>query len=265
MNRTDFSNLLAFPSKLNQEQTVGVFSIIKEFPYFQAARALYLKGLKNKESFKYNKTLKTTAAYTSDRSILFDFITSEAFSQNNVSEQLKHNHEGLKTIKVTAFEDISNPPITKIAAIEVENKNDALETTLNIGTPLEFRKGETYSFSKWLQLTNISPIDRSDNVTKKTIRKQQTKQKLIDDFIEKSPKIKPLKTLEPTENLAEKPILESDSLMTETLARIYLEQKNYEKALQSYKILSLKYPEKSSLFADQIIAIKKLQEKNKNS
>ena len=265
MNRTDFSNLLAFPSKLNQEQTAGVFSIIKEFPYFQAARALYLKGLKNKESFKYNKTLKTTAAYTSDRSILFDFITSEAFSQNNVSEQLKHNHEGLKTIKVTAFEDISNPPITKIAAIEVENKNDALETTLNIGTPLEFRKGETYSFSKWLQLTNISPIDRSDNVTKKTIRKQQTKQKLIDDFIEKSPKIKPLKTLEPTENLAEKPILESDSLMTETLARIYLEQKNYEKALQSYKILSLKYPEKSSLFADQIIAIKKLQEKNKNS
>jgi hypothetical protein len=71
--------------------------------------------------------------------------------------------------------------------------------------------------------------------------------------------------LEPIENLAEKPIIESDSLMTETLARIYLEQKNYEKALQSYKILSLKYPEKSSLFADQIKAIKKLQEKNKNS
>ena len=71
--------------------------------------------------------------------------------------------------------------------------------------------------------------------------------------------------MEPIENLAEKPILESDSLMTETLARIYLEQKNYEKALQSYKILSLKYPEKSSLFADQIKAIKKLQEKNKNS
>jgi hypothetical protein len=71
--------------------------------------------------------------------------------------------------------------------------------------------------------------------------------------------------LEPIENLAEKTIVESETLMTETLARIYLEQKNYEKALQSYKILSLKYPEKSSLFADQIKAIKKLQEKNKNS
>jgi hypothetical protein len=71
--------------------------------------------------------------------------------------------------------------------------------------------------------------------------------------------------LGPIENLAEKAIVESETLMTETLARIYLEQKNYEKALQSYKILSLKYPEKSSLFADQIKAIKKLQEKNKNS
>ena len=97
------------------------------------------------------------------------------------------------------------------------------------------------------------------------MKKPQTKQELIDAFIEKSPKIKPSKTLEPIENLAEKAIVESETLMTETLARIYLEQKNYEKALQSYKILSLKYPEKSSLFADQIKAIKKLQEKNKNS
>ena len=47
--------------------------------------------------------------------------------------------------------------------------------------------------------------------------------------------------------------------MTETLARVYLEQKNYDKAIRSYKILSLKYPEKSALFADQIKAIKKLQ------
>jgi hypothetical protein len=51
-------------------------------------------------------------------------------------------------------------------------------------------------------------------------------------------------------------------LMTETLARIYLEQNNYAKAIQSYKILSLKYPEKSGFFADQIKAVKELQENN---
>ena len=57
--------------------------------------------------------------------------------------------------------------------------------------------------------------------------------------------------------------IQHDILMTETLPLIYLEQKNYEKAIQSYKILSLKYPEKSGFFADQIKAIKILQ-KNKS-
>ncbi len=63
-------------------------------------------------------------------------------------------------------------------------------------------------------------------------------------------------------NIAEDRVVETESLMTETLARIYIEQKNYSKAIQSYQILSLKYPEKSSLFADQIQAIKVLKEKN---
>ena len=46
--------------------------------------------------------------------------------------------------------------------------------------------------------------------------------------------------------------------MTETLATVYLQQKNYKKALQAYHILILKYPEKSGFFADQIRAIEKL-------
>jgi hypothetical protein len=50
--------------------------------------------------------------------------------------------------------------------------------------------------------------------------------------------------------------------MTETLAKVFLEQKKYHKAIQAYEILILKYPEKSSLFADRIIEIKNLQQNN---
>jgi len=53
-----------------------------------------------------------------------------------------------------------------------------------------------------------------------------------------------------------------ENLMTETLAKVYLQQNNYHKALQAYKILSLKYPEKSGFFADQIRSINNYLNKN---
>ena len=68
-------------SDISQSENINLNSILKKHPYFQSARALYLKGLKNQDSFKYNKELKITAAYTNDRSILFEYITSKSFNE----------------------------------------------------------------------------------------------------------------------------------------------------------------------------------------
>ena len=51
--------------------------------------------------------------------------------------------------------------------------------------------------------------------------------------------------------------IKKEDYMTETLAELYIEQKKFKDALKAYQILSLKYPEKISLFADQIIFLKK--------
>tara|TARA_B100000609_G_scaffold140127_1_gene112455 strand:- start:133 stop:729 length:597 start_codon:yes stop_codon:yes gene_type:complete len=51
--------------------------------------------------------------------------------------------------------------------------------------------------------------------------------------------------------------IKKEDYMTETLAELYIEQKKFKYALKAYEILSLKYPEKISLFADQIIFLKK--------
>lgn len=256
MNTIDFSNLLTSPSKLNEDHVKGLETILDEFPYFQTAHALYLKGLKNLDSFQYNRALKQTAAYTTNRSILFEFITSDAFLQHQISEQIKHNHEGLKSITVSEFQDISN-------SISETEKDNTPESLLNLGAPLEFQKNESHSFSQWLQLTKIKPIDRTESKGNQHDR-QQKNFKIIDDFINNNPKIKAKTSSLPPVNLAEQSTFESEPLMTETLARIYLEQKNYEKAIQAYRILSLNYPEKSSLFANQIKAIRTIQDKNNN-
>jgi tetratricopeptide (TPR) repeat protein len=59
--------------------------------------------------------------------------------------------------------------------------------------------------------------------------------------------------------IMEKSVSESDELITETLAMLYFEQKKYDKALDAFRKLSLKYPEKSVYFATRIEEIEKLK------
>ncbi|MDO7703651.1 MAG: hypothetical protein MUQ01_05640, partial [Flavobacteriaceae bacterium] len=84
---------------------------------------------------------------------------------------------------------------------------------------------------------------------------------LIDTFLKNKPKIPPLSSKAETENLSKEIKFNKEELMTETLAKVYVKQGKFKKALLAYKILSLKYPEKNSFFADQIKAIKDLQQK----
>ncbi|HDR52176.1 MAG TPA: tetratricopeptide repeat protein [Mariniphaga anaerophila] len=61
------------------------------------------------------------------------------------------------------------------------------------------------------------------------------------------------------EDIVAKSVNESDELITETLAMIYFQQKKYDKALDAFQKLSLKYPEKSVYFASRIEEIEKLK------
>jgi len=322
MNISDFTYLLQNPAHINASQTEAIAAITKEFPYFQAARVVHLKGLKNQDSFKYNQNLKTTAAYTTDRSILFDFITSKTFHQHAISNTIKeldiHTNEieidveevkanqnlrmedafNTKIQEANAILDpnlfqpkVTSVPIAAIAETPKEKKKESkkykeikaeiikeesAEETLKLGKPLVFEKSEKHSFSEWLQLTRLKPIDRTGEkevveeaktVTKKPKTKAVKDEKakrfdLIDKFIDKKPKIKPAASIEKTINLADESNVDQSMLMTETLAKVYLEQKKYKKAIKAYDILILKYPEKSGFFADQIRAIKKLQQNN---
>jgi len=55
-----------------------------------------------------------------------------------------------------------------------------------------------------------------------------------------------------------------DSYFTETLARIYLKQRRYDKALEIIRSLYLNFPNKSIYFADQIRYLEKLVRINQN-
>ncbi|MEH6406678.1 MAG: hypothetical protein V7767_05300, partial [Leeuwenhoekiella sp.] len=276
--------LLEHPEQITADQTSKLTEILAKYPYFQPARALYLKGLKNEGSFIYNKELKRTAAHTTDRSILFEFITSDIFNQNEISAKIKQQDESLYNIPVYDANDVSQQieieelgkanqvldPDFFVPKTDFRPKNEDIsennqpDDILEVGKPLDFKQAETHSFTEWLQITTYKPIERFGNENKEEIihdPERKRKIKLIDRFIAANPKIK----VKPAEETVKKTLPETlsspdETLMTETLARVYVEQKNYAKAKQAYKILSLKYPEKSGFFADRIRAIEKLQD-----
>lgn len=69
MNVTDYTFLINKPDAINEKQTEALSHVLEDFPYFQSARALRLKGLYNQNSFKYNQALKVTATHTTDLSV----------------------------------------------------------------------------------------------------------------------------------------------------------------------------------------------------
>ncbi len=87
-------------------------------------------------------------------------------------------------------------------------------------------------------------------------------QDLIDRFITENPRIKPVgsDTLTDTTVIVAEDENVTDSIFTESLAKIYIKQKQYSKAIRIFEKLNLKYPEKSSYFADQIEKLQKLTE-----
>lgn len=309
-------------------------SILYEFPFLQSARAIHLKGLYNQDSFRYNMELKKTAAHTNDRSVLFDFITSENF-QSIQKDYLQEKEKAIEEITVKETETVTPKPeqpvispadrlersikqtieeaeenqkeeeVPVIVASPVftpsekeeEKETDDIftepartetEEKLEIGKPLDFDNSEKHSFQEWLQLSKLTPIkreetqeaeteseiepseniieDKKDEVIEETTDNNDDslskKLELIDKFIESSPKIIPTKGIAPPPANIERSSRDSSLLMTETLARVYLEQKKYQKAIQAYEILILKYPEKSVFFADRISDIKILQQNN---
>ena len=278
MNTNDYINLLNNSKVINDKKTLVLETIVQEFPFYQSARALYLKGLYNQESFRYNYELKKTAAHTTDRSVLFDFVTSDDFKIFQQEVYDKYQAE-IQNIIVTDFELVQEEGLvidkdsisstqtnirSEFVAFEApKTPNEIVEAELQIGKPLHFEKNETHSFSEWLQLSKISPIVRVEEEKKPEISSELEKKfNLIEKFIELNPKIPQAKdsTSVPV-NIAKSNEMPS-SIMTETLAQIYLEQKKYTKAIQAYDILILKYPEKSSFFADRIKNIKILQQNN---
>lgn len=156
--------------------------------------------------------------------------------------------------------------------------NEQLEPEANIQVPAsktvndeKHESGnETHSFLDWLKSRSIPVIpseqigERFGEMTDKVEAQNESdkpEDQIINKFIVSEPRIVPARAefYSPV-NMARKSVQYHDDLVSETLASIYAQQASYDKAIDAYQKLSLKFPEKSSYFAG---LIKDLEAKSK--
>jgi tetratricopeptide (TPR) repeat protein len=155
---------------------------------------------------------------------------------------------------------------------EKEKKTETIETNfvLPISVPVSEQKveneqeiaPESLTFTDWLKHfksdASSEEVSSSEETSEKT-EDQLSAFELIDKFIKDEPKLTRQKTefYSPV-NMAKQSVAEDITFVSETLAKIYVLQGNYAKAIKAYENLRLKYPEKRLYFASQIKNLRKL-------
>ena len=111
----------------------------------------------------YNDALKLTAAHTTERDILFEYITSVSFTGHDTATLIQAQDEALSNIKIEA-EDVLNPHLFQ------EKKENAKS---NLNKPLNFTEDDYYSFQEWLKLTPVKPLEKTVEVSKNNTQKKR--------------------------------------------------------------------------------------------
>ena len=245
----------------------------KEAVSYEKPIDFYLKDLQNIEP---PKNIEPAAA---EKKSIMDFYTTQSFKKEDQLEErsvpspISFYQKQIKTSMGTSSEEneaessegiwwkpIQQKPEEQPAQQEIE---EPMEDVINIsflGT--EFVEKTSEETADKEEKSNVSvfintwqnwlKIDRNASAE---ISQQDKKAAIIDKFIENNPKISPIK--DDVDFIVKEKSNDISHLMTETLAQLYVEQKLYTKAIQAYKILQEKHPEKTEEFEERIEEIKK--------
>jgi hypothetical protein len=265
MNKSLIYSCISSP----QERTFNLEKELREltinFPYFQTAQLLLAKSLHTKEDYRFSKQLRIAALQTPDRKTLKRILEKKVKISESVapSQPIWSNANEIVSLAAVKLNNITNVKEHEVNTPILHDKESETRPEIPQADSLENEyiiKGENsvFTFSEWLQLHKETKGLKKPSFSEEPSRKKQDKSELIEKFIQTEPRIsKPTKaTFFSPQVMAKKSIEENDEIVSETLAKIYADQGDTQRAIRVYKKLGLLNPEKSVYFA---ALIKKLE------
>ena len=242
----EIEELIKHPEQLDRDTLYELRSLLALYPYFQTARLLMLQNLYLLHDPSFDQELRRAAIYITDRRVLFQMIEAAHYRL--------HPSQKTAASKPASQEERESRTISLIDTFldSIPKEDEGKSKTKRKPTPAD----AAVDYVAYL-LQSETEEDTSEDVPK------LIGQDLIDSFINNdkgkivlndTPQFTPQE--EPTEESEEE--TGEEGVFTETLARIYIKQGRYEKALEIIRRLSLQYPKKNVYFADQIRFLEKL-------
>lgn len=239
----DVMELVNHPEKMDRDTLYELRSMLALHPYFQTVRLLMIQNLYLLHDASFDEELRRAAIYITDRRRLFNLVEAIHYQLRLAS----HNQRS-------------------ITSIRNENRTMALIDTFldSIPAETEEKKGKKKRrpTPKDATVDYVAYLMESEGADDTEKTPQMQGQNLIDHFLQKEQGRILLTDLQDDEAPVDTPIAEEESTeeeyFTETLARIYIKQGRYQKALDIIQRLSSNFPEKNAYFADQIRFLEKL-------
>ena len=264
MTSVHLQQWISHPETLNRDTLYELRTLVARYPYFQSARLLFLKNLYLLHDINFGAELRKAVLYVADRRVLFYLIEGDRYT-------LKSKKSPLLSSKVLEEEPSVDRTLSLIDAFlatvpEEHSQSMELDYTMDYTSFLmqdDGQAGETATETDVPKLRGHELIDgfirKSENTEMTVFEKPASHESEESKNLADEDKPLPAEPIEggtASENAEESSM--DDSCFTETLAKIYVKQRRYDKALEIIKKLSLNYPKKNAYFADQIRFLEKL-------